>query len=84
MSSREHIDAEIDSILVSDTPNGTEVYQVGKNAVTRIEAFTKSGMYADIAYVRVYKNDIPHSEFCQHNIVGVYFAITGKDGSAAS
>lgn len=41
--------------------------------VTRIEAFTKSGMHADIPYVRVWAGDQPVAEFCQHNIVGVYF-----------
>lgn len=75
MSRHEHIDAEIHSILVVENQRVSESYTVGANQVTRIEAFTKSGMYADIAYVRVYKNDHPHSEFCQHNIVGVYFAI---------
>lgn len=79
MSSREHIDAEIQSILVIENDRVSESYQVGANSVTRIEAFTKSGMHADIAYVRVYKNGAPHSEFCQHNIIGVYFAIPPAD-----
>lgn len=76
MSTYEHIDAEIQSILVVENDRVSESYQVGTNSVTRIEAFTKSGMHADIAYVRVYKNGVPHSEFCQHNIIGVYFAIS--------
>lgn len=75
MKSREHIGAEIQSILVVENERVSESYQVGANSVTKIEAFTKSGMHADIAYVRVYKNNLPHSEFCQHNIIGVYFAI---------
>lgn len=73
MSRSEHIDAEISGILVFENERASETYQVGTNNVTKIEAFTKSGMHADIAYVRVYKNGAPHSEFCQHNIVGVYF-----------
>jgi len=71
----EHLDAKIHSILVTENERTSESYTVGANSVTRIEAFTKSGMHADIAYVRVYKNDQPHSEFCQHNIIGVYYLI---------
>lgn len=41
--------------------------------VTRIEAFTKSGSFADIPYVRVWCGDRVVAEFCQHQIVGVYF-----------
>jgi hypothetical protein len=74
--SREHIGAEIQSILVVENDRLSESYMVGMNSVTKIKAFTKSGMHADIAYVRVYKNDLPHSEFCQHNIIGVYFALS--------
>lgn len=73
MNHREHIDAEILSILVVENERKSEGYEVGKRGVTKIEAFTKSGMHADIAYVRVYKDGQPHSEFCQHNIIGVYF-----------
>lgn len=49
-------------------------YTVGRSGVTRIEACTKSGMHADIPYVRVWAGDVAVAEFCQHNIVGVYFA----------
>jgi hypothetical protein len=40
---------------------------------TRIEATTKSGMHADIPYIRVWNGETCIGEFCQHNIVGVYF-----------
>ena len=48
-------------------------YTVGRSGVTRIEACTKSGMHADIPYVRVWKGEIAAAEFCQHQIQGVYF-----------
>lgn len=51
-----------------------EAYRVGMAGVTRIEACTKSGMHADIPYVRVWRGDDAVAEFCQHNIIGVYFA----------
>lgn len=43
------------------------------DTVTRIEAFTKSGMHSDIPYVRIWAGDRAVAEFCQHQIVGVYF-----------
>ncbi len=46
---------------------------VGYDGVTRIEACEKSGMYSPIPYVRVWAGDQCLAEFCQHNIVGVYF-----------
>lgn len=49
-------------------------YVVGRAGVTRIEACQKSGLHANIPYVRVWKGDVCVAEFCQHNIVGVYFA----------
>lgn len=71
MADREHLDdVTINRIKVDH--NDTS-YTVGKDGVTRIEATVKSGMYADIAYVRVWAGDKPVAEFCQHNIVGVYF-----------
>jgi hypothetical protein len=62
---------EIDVYLSEE---GSTVYTVGRNGVTRIEPTTKSGMHADIPYLRVWKGDVCEAEFCQHNIVGVYFA----------
>lgn len=48
-------------------------YTVGRDGVTKIEACTKSGMYSHIPYIRVWADEICIAEFCQHNIVGVYF-----------
>ena len=50
-----------------------EVHRVGYDGVTRIEATTKSGMHASIPYVRVWRGDVAVGEWCQHQIVGVYF-----------
>lgn len=58
-----------------DTIPGIEGnYTIGRNGVTRIEACQKSGQYSHIPYVRVWAGDTCIAEFCQHNIVGVYFA----------
>lgn len=78
MSDREHpVKQDITFITVSGDPNAPDStsiwFQVGVEGVTRIEACTKSGMHADIPYVRVWKGDRAVAEFCQHNIVGVYF-----------
>lgn len=73
MSVEHPIDQLIRSIVVFEWAEGSEAYQVGQKGVTRIEAATKSGMYADIAYVRVWSGDTAIAEFCQHNIRGVYF-----------
>lgn len=51
-----------------------EEYIVGLGGVTRIEACQKSGLHANLPYVRVWDGDTCLAEFCQHNIVGVYFA----------
>lgn len=48
-------------------------YIVGTGGITIIEACTKSGMHADIPYIRVWQGDVAIAEFCQHQIVGVYF-----------
>jgi len=48
-------------------------FVVGADGVTRLEATTKSGLHADIPYVRVWRGDECAAEFCQHNIVGVFF-----------
>jgi hypothetical protein len=82
MLSNEHpIDRPIRSICVWNGNSNLvecgayepESYGIGFDGVTRIEACTKSGLHADIPYVRVWKGDVPFAEFCQHNIVGVYF-----------
>ena len=46
---------------------------LGQDGITKIEAITKSGMHSDIAYVRAWKDDVISSEFCQHNLTGVFF-----------
>jgi hypothetical protein len=35
-------------------------------------------MYSNIPYIRVWKGDVCEGEFCQHNIVGVYFDAPGE------
>lgn len=73
--SKEHpVQQPIRAIDIDSIPGVQAGYVVGRNGVTRIEPCTKSGMYADIPYVRVWKGDVCEAEFCQHNIVGVYFA----------
>jgi hypothetical protein len=64
----------IEWIEIDAIPDVQSSYGVGRNGVTRIEACTKSGMHADIPYVRVWRDETCVAEFCQHNIVGVYFA----------
>ncbi|MCK9994034.1 MAG: hypothetical protein Dbin4_02554 [Alphaproteobacteria bacterium] len=72
---KEHpVEQAIRGLLVFQTNDGEgEYYAVGKNGVSRIEATTKSGMHADIPYIRVWEGEHCIAEFCQHNIVGVYF-----------
>ncbi len=69
------VQQEITCIEVPDAESANNLgsFTVGRNC-TRIEACTKSGMHADIPYVRVWKGDIAIAEFCQHYIIGVYFA----------
>jgi hypothetical protein len=70
----EHLEgAEIIAIEIDTIPNAQGGFAVGTYGITHIEAFTKSGMLSDIPYVRVWAGDAPLAEFCQHNIVGVYF-----------
>lgn len=68
--SEQPIDQPIDGIVIDQDI----AYWVGRSGVTRIEACTKSGMHADIPYLRVWAGDVAVAEFCQNNIVGVYFA----------
>lgn len=76
------VDQDIDYIVVShgvESVEGvasmpvTEGHRVGFDGVTRIEACTKSGLHADMPYVRVWRGNHAVAEFCQHNIIGVYF-----------
>lgn len=74
MASTEHPVAQtISSATIGEWDGGYEFYAVGRNGVTRIEATTKSGMHADIPYIRVWQGDVCLMEVCQHNILGVYF-----------
>ena len=74
MSVEHPIQQPIRAIDIDTIPEVQGGYAVGCNGVTRIEACTKSGLHADIPYVRVWAGDVCKAEFCQHNIVGVYFA----------
>jgi hypothetical protein len=72
---REHpIQQEIDSITITHTACSGEQYTVGVGGVTRIEAAIKSGAMSYVPYVRVWRGDEVFAEFCQHNIIGVYYS----------
>lgn len=64
------VQQKIAHIAIDDEGSHT----VGRNGVTRIETCTKSGLHADIPYIRVWNDDVCIAEFCQHNILGVYFS----------
>mgnify|MGYP006354105223 FL=1 len=71
---KEHpINQKIQSISFQES-GCAEYYSVGKGGVTRIEAAIKSGMYANIPYVRVWGDDVCIAEFCQHHLLGVFFS----------
>lgn len=72
--SPEHpVEQPIRAIEHSGDPTTENVYVVGQGGVTRIEACTKSGAHADIPYVRVWRGEVCEAEFCQHNLMGVWF-----------
>lgn len=76
----EHLEGvEIERIIINEEGSGEyylyEGYCVGREGVTRIEGFVKSGSASYIPYIRVWKGDAPYAEFCQHNIQGVYFKV---------
>lgn len=60
-------------VVCMDGPNDVERWMIGVGGVTRIEATTKSGMHADIPYLRVWKGDVAVAEYCQHNVIGIEF-----------
>lgn len=64
----------IAAIISPDGPNDAQTWVVGCLGVTRIESTKKSGMHADIPYIRVWKGDVAAAEYCQHNIIGIEFA----------
>lgn len=51
-------------------------YRIGDCDITRIEIVNKEGMYSYIPYVRVWQGDKLFAEFCQHNLVGVWFEVS--------
>jgi len=57
-----------------DADNDPAGFKVGRCGITRIEETSKPGFHCDIPYIRVWAGDYLRAEFCQHNIVGVYFA----------
>jgi hypothetical protein len=68
-------DPEIVSIRIDNIPGSEWEYTVGSSRVTRIVKSIKCGMHADIPYIEVWAGDHLLAEFCQHGIVGVYFAV---------
>lgn len=67
-------DLNVSCVVLYDCGDGTDQsYRVGFAGITKIEQFEKSGMYANIPYLRVYKDDQILSEHCQHNILSVIF-----------
>jgi hypothetical protein len=52
---------------------GADAYRVGRYGVTRIEQCEKSGMYANIPYIRVWSGEKVLAEMCQHNIICITF-----------
>jgi hypothetical protein len=82
MSAEHPVEQTIIAVQISPDHNGEEGrgYGVGLSKpfgkvrpCTRIEATTKSGMHADIPYIRVWNGDACIGELCQHSIVGIYF-----------
>lgn len=76
--SKEHpVTQAVKSLWLFASPeNGEEGFTVGSNGVTRIEQTVKSGMYADIPYLRVWRGEYCLGEYCQHNIMGITFSET--------
>lgn len=56
--------------------NGHGFYEVGINAVTRIEKTVKCGEMSFIPYVSVWVGDEVRAEFSQHRLDGVFFERT--------
>ena len=74
MSYEHPVNQPITSIIVPCDHHGNpQSFIVGLGGVTKIEATTKSGMHADIPYVRVWTGDVAIAEFCQHAISATYF-----------
>ena len=78
MSSEHPIKQPIIGVSIADG-GGIGDFNVGRNC-SRIEATTKSGLHADLPYIRVWLDDTALMEICQHNCHAVYF---GKLDQAA-
>lgn len=67
------IEQQIIHLHISCDEGGNPMdYIVGMNC-SRIEACQKSGMYANIPYIRVYEGDVCLLEACQHNVGYIRF-----------
>jgi len=64
---------QIDTVAGHGPDGDGNAYWIGMGRVTRIEACQKSGLHANLPYVRIWADDECLAEFCQHNIVGVFF-----------
>lgn len=62
---------QIQYVSIYATSDGDETITVGYNGVTRIEKYRDE--IDLVSYVRVWKGDDVHAEFCQRNILGVYY-----------
>jgi len=60
-------------VVFTDADGDLLYYKVARQGVTRIEAITKPGLHCDIPYVQVWRGLECEAEFCQHNIIGVYY-----------
>ncbi len=79
---------KIKSITVLNFGGETESYGLGSGIghtfgetpiyCKEIRATVKSGMAADIPYIEVWSNFGLHAEFCQHQIIGVYYIAPGE------
>lgn len=76
MSLEHPIEQVIEWLQVDAIEHQETTWRVGRTEVTRIEACTKSGMHADIPYLRVWQGDHCAAEYCQHAIVGIGFKRT--------
>lgn len=76
-SVHEHpIEQKIEHVMVDSMLS----FAVGNDGVTRIEACTKSGLHADMPYIRVWRGDVCAGEFCQHNMLAVMFSPEPREG----
>lgn len=68
------VDQPIESVRLPDENGVAHWYVANGCPVTRIEACQKSGPHANLPYVRVWEGEQCVGEFCQHHLLGVYFA----------